>query len=114
MSAKKSFRNSPAMQFLSVSDNEDTTQNTAEPTPAPAEISKTPTPAEEPTPVYTPQSTVPMKRNPEYIETRSKRVQLLMQPSLHDGLRKLAQQKDMSLNDLVHHVMQEYLKHQKK
>ena len=51
----------------------------------------------------------PLKPNPEYIETRSKRVQLLMQPSLHARLKDAAAVHEVSLNDLVHNVLEEYL-----
>lgn len=49
-----------------------------------------------------------MKPNPAYIETRSMRVQLLMQPSLHARLKETARAQDVSLNDLIHQVMEEY------
>lgn len=35
-------------------------------------------------------------------ETKSKRVQLLMQPSLHGKLKVLAEAKEQSLNDFIH------------
>jgi predicted HicB family RNase H-like nuclease len=48
---------------------------------------------------------VPMKRNPFYIETKSKRMQLLLQPSLHIKLKEMAEQKETSLNDLIHTIL---------
>lgn len=47
------------------------------------------------------------KPNPEYIETRSKRVQLLMQPSLYKQLKTRAKREKRSLNDLVHSILEE-------
>ncbi|MEE3451603.1 MAG: hypothetical protein VZR27_13100 [Acutalibacteraceae bacterium] len=47
------------------------------------------------------------KPNPEYIETRSKRVQLLMQPSLYKQLKARAKREKRSLNDLVHSILEE-------
>lgn len=46
------------------------------------------------------------KPNPEYIETRSKRVQLLMQPSLYKQLKARAKREKRSLNDLVHSILE--------
>ena len=47
------------------------------------------------------------KPNPEYIETRSQRVQLLMQPSLYKQLKARAKREKRSLNDLVHSILEE-------
>ena len=47
------------------------------------------------------------KPNPEYIETRNKRVQLLMQPSLYKQLKARAKREKRSLNDLVHSILEE-------
>lgn len=78
--AKKTFKDNPALQFIS-------------------------TPAEEAT---APASSVPMKRNPLYIETRSKRLNLLIQPSLHSKLKAMAEAQDKSINDLIHTVLENY------
>lgn len=48
------------------------------------------------------------KVNPGYIETRSKRVQLLMQPSLYKKLSKAAKKQKRSVNDLIHTILEEY------
>jgi len=56
---------------------------------------------------------VPMKRNPLYIETKSKRVQLLMQPSLYSRLKEIAVQKGTSVNDLIHTVLEQSAKKSK-
>ncbi len=135
MSPKKSFKNSPAMQFLSIQGEDDTqkvTPATKEINTAEAPAQETPTP-QEPQNTFSPQIITdtkekdlpkavlsppakqaeapppPIKRNPEYIETRSKRVQLLMQPSLHGTLRTLAQQQNISVNDLIHQVMEAHV-----
>ena len=52
------------------------------------------------------QANVPMKPNPLYVETRSKRLQLLMQPSLHQKLKARAAARGQSLNDLIHQVLE--------
>lgn len=51
---------------------------------------------------------VPMKPNPLYVETKSRRVQLLVKPSLHARLRARATAQDMSLNDLIHTILEQY------
>jgi hypothetical protein len=48
--------------------------------------------------------------NPLYIETRSKRLQLLVQPSLLDKLKGKAKAEGRSVNDLVHSILEEALR----
>ena len=54
------------------------------------------------------QPAVPMKLNPLYIETKSRRLQLLVQPSLHRELKGRATAQGLSLNELIHTVLREY------
>ena len=49
------------------------------------------------------------KLNPEYIETRSKRLQLLVQPSLLEKLRARAKREGRSVNDLIHSILEDAL-----
>jgi hypothetical protein len=42
-----------------------------------------------------------IKTNPLYLEAKSRRVQLLMQPSLFDTLKNLATEKGVSVNELI-------------
>lgn len=53
---------------------------------------------------------IPMKPNPLYIETRSQRVNLLMQPSLVKAIKEEAQRRSVSMNELIHSVLENYLK----
>lgn len=84
---KKSFTNgnNPAVQFISNAQEEinETVQ---------AEVTQ-------PTEGY--------KLNPMYIETRSKRVTVLMQPSLHDRIKQQADYKGMKVNDYIHKLLDE-------
>ena len=84
MSQKKSFKSdlNPAMQFISV----------------PQETSDKPQ-----------KITESQKAKPIYPETRSKRLQLLLTPSLHDNLKKIAQSENRSLNDLINSILESYL-----
>ena len=79
--AKKSFKDNPALHFIT------RPGAAAKPKPDPAAGS------------------APVKLNPLYVETKSKRVQLLMQPSLHARLKDLAAGHGRSFNDLVHEVL---------
>lgn len=82
---KKSFSENinPAMQFISAPIVED----------PPIEKSKIPE---------------GFKVNPLYIEKKSKRVQLLLQPSLLELLRKKAKSDEKSLNETAHHILREF------
>lgn len=93
MAQKKSFKAdlNPAMQFISTSV---TAEERAE---APATTSTAPAPEG-------------YKVNPLYIETKSKRLQLLVQPSLLDKLKGKAKAEGRSVNDLVHSILEEALR----
>lgn len=43
-------------------------------------------------------------------EAKSKRVHLLMQPSVHNALKLKAEEQGKSFNDLVNNILVEYLK----
>jgi hypothetical protein len=49
------------------------------------------------------------KVNPLYVETRSRRMQLLLQPSLYDKLKQQANQKGESVNGLVNSLLEDAL-----
>lgn len=48
------------------------------------------------------------KVNPAYIETKSRRVQLLMQPSLYAQIKELASGAGCSVNDFIHNILNDY------
>lgn len=53
---------------------------------------------------------MPMKRNPEFIEVKSKRLQLLMQPSLHSAIKTLlADKEELSVNEKIHSILKDYV-----
>ena len=94
--SKKSFADAnPAMAFISTAEN---TEDFALTQPTKEELE-----AKENS------SSVPMKRNPEYIETKSKRVQMLMQPSLYDAIKKEATAKDISVNEIMHEILKNHV-----
>lgn len=82
MAQRKSFRNeiSPAMQFISPNGADDGVH------PA----------------VDVPEG---HKRNSLYTETKSKRVQLLLQPSLYMRVKEMAARRGVSVNELVHSIL---------
>lgn len=49
------------------------------------------------------------KRNPEFIEVRSKRVQLLLQPSVVDRMKALAKSEGASINEMYNRAVAYYL-----
>jgi len=92
MASKKTFKGSlenPAELFIS------------KPVEAPAETKEQETPATAPK---------GYRVNPLYIETKSKRLQLLVQPSLLDKLKGKAKAEGRSVNDLVHSILEEALR----
>jgi hypothetical protein len=91
MAQKKSFKadlTNPAMQFISTPAEEREVDTTTVTAPAPEGY----------------------KVNPLYIETKSKRLQLLVQPSLLDKLKGRAKAEGRSVNDLVHSILEEALR----
>lgn len=87
--AKKTFKDNPALQFISTPEEEEIKEVALE------------------IPPKTPEG---YKLNPLYIETKSRRLQLLMQPSLHAKLKDMAKDKKISVNELIHTVLEEYTK----
>lgn len=85
MASKKSFKTelkNPAMSFISNPEPE--------------------------TPAEPKQETAPSgyKKNPMYVETKSRRVQLLMQPGLYEKVRARASGEGKSFNDYVHALLE--------
>lgn len=46
------------------------------------------------------------KISPYFIEKRSKRLQLLLQPSLYEKIKMRADRKGCSVNDLIHNILE--------
>lgn len=87
---KKTFKEtiSPAMQFIT--------------RPEPEEVAPPADRPEAPPEGY--------KLNPLYIETRSKRLQLLLQPSLYARIKERADLQGQSVNDLIHTILEDATK----
>lgn len=82
--AKKNFKNNPVMNFISQPD--------PEPTP----------------PVTSQKAPEGYKINPAYIETKSKRVQILIQPSVYDSLKAKAKDEGISTNEAINEAIRRY------
>jgi len=87
MATKKSFKDNPALQFLSTPQEEETAQPEAVQKPAKAPAG--------------------YKLNPLYIETKSKRLQLVLQPSLLAKVKERAKEQGLSVNEFVHRILEE-------
>ena len=88
---KKSFKDNPALQFISA--NEEGKQENQEmsvPEKAPKGY----------------------KINPAFIETKSRRLQLVLQPSLFIRVKKCAKNEKISINEYVHRILNEATKTQ--
>ncbi len=100
MAGKKSFtgQKNPALAFISAQEPESGTE------------------AKEPHKADTASSTVKMKAtdapegfkaNPLFVETKSRRMQLLVQPSLYEAIKARATAEGLSVNELVHTLLED-------
>lgn len=100
---KKDFKsNNPVMQFIS--------QESVERTEA-QEISKTDKNENIPQDTAEIEIKIPdgYKINPAYVETKSKRLQSLIQPSVYDKVRDIAKNKGISVNEAVNEALKKYI-----
>lgn len=90
---KKSFiKDNPALQFISAVDTEE------------GSVSEEREPA---IPHSRPAEKLPegYKRNPLLVETKSRRLQLVLQPSLFERVKAKAKASGLSVNEYVHQVL---------
>ena len=88
--AKKSFKDNPALQFISAAGPEE-----QEPVQVPVQEHT----REDPPAGY--------KVNPLYVETKSRRLQLVLQPSLYGRVKAGAAAAGLSVNEYVHRILDE-------
>ena len=79
MATKKTFKDNPALRFLSVPEEEEKASGKA------------------------PDG---YKLNPMYVETRSRRLQLVLQPSLYEKVRERATAEKISVNEYIHRILE--------
>ncbi len=101
--SRKSFTDAnPAMAFISTAKEQEEfalTQPTKEELEAKLD----------PEPLKKVSNGVPMKKNPEYLETKSKRVQMLMQPSLYNSIKERAEKEGVSVNEMMHEILKTHV-----
>lgn len=84
---KKSFKNNPALQFITNTENSDVqTENIP--------LTKTPEPKEG------------YKINPLYIETKTRRLQLILKPSVYEKVKANAVANKLSVNEYIHQILE--------
>ena len=90
---KKSFKGNPALNFITTPEPEEPTEQVQESVEVsvPAKIPNTP-PAG-------------YKMTPMYVETKSRRFQRVVQPSLYNRVKKAAQKEGKSVNEYVHYIL---------
>lgn len=116
----KSYRNNPALQYISSSLVEEATQSSMEAAPVPepqAAPAPLPVPPAEavrkapakPAPRREKAAALEVPMKPVYVEVRSKRFNALMQPSLYRNLARLAARDGVSVNELMHRILEAYV-----
>ena len=97
MAPKKTFKGqaNPALAFISTpAQPQAGTVADREPTSSKPQIRKSDAPAG-------------YKVNPAFIETKSRRIQLLFQPSLHQAVKEIAEARGQSVNEFIHETLEE-------
>lgn len=92
---KKTFKDNPALQFISTAKEEEQEVK---------QEHKVPTTAKAPE---------GYKLNPLYVEVKSRRLQLILQPSLFDRVKREAEKSGLSVNEYVHRILDEATKGEK-
>lgn len=88
---KKTFMDNPALAFISADPDAEERE------PQAPEIS----------PERPPEG---FKRNPLYVETKSRRLQLVLQPSLYNRVKAGAAASGLSVNEYVHQILEKATK----
>lgn len=96
--AKKSFKDNPALMFISGAD--ETGEQEAQTEQAEAQAQKATPKA--PTGVQAPAG---YKYNPLYVETKTKRLQLVLQPSVFERIKARATESGLSVNEYCHQIL---------
>lgn len=94
MASKKSFKTAlnPAAQFISI-----------------PEAQEEPTPSAAPERLGAFEAPEGYKVNPAYIEKKTRRLQLLMRPSLYDRLKAKAEAEGQSVNEMIDILLEDAL-----
>lgn len=90
---KKSFKDNPALQFISSAGTEEIHEQDQQISPQATDPART-----------APEG---YKINPKFIELKSKRLQLVLQPSLLARVKERAKAQKLSVNEYVHRILDE-------
>ena len=102
MSLKKSFKDNPALQFITETTDDSENKQNITVDAIQEKVSKSHQPLSRES-KYFPQG---YKINPElYVETKSRRLQLIIQPSLYDRVKSAANKEELSVNEYIHRVL---------
>lgn len=85
---KKSFKDNPTLQFISTPEEPEEQQEVI----APSRSQVEPPPEG-------------YKINPLYVETKKRRLQLVLRPSLYDKIKSGASRQGISVNEYVHRIL---------
>lgn len=111
MTSKKSFKRSePALAFITGAEEEASRPPKAKSTSKPATKKATAPKSPKAKPTTKDREGAPegYKLAPQYIETKSKRVQLLIQPSLYDAVKAKASSLGISTNEAISEALKAY------
>ena len=111
MAGKKSFagQKNPALAFISVQEpQEERAEDEAKATRKSA--AKEPDTASSAAHVKTTDAPEGFKANPLFVETKSRRMQLLVQPSLYEAIKARATAEGQSVNELIHSILEAAIK----
>ena len=102
---KKTFKDNPAMQFITPPEEEaDAQEETPEELQEEKPKAKRPTAAPKAAGGINPPEGYRM--NPIFVETKSKRVQLVLQPSLYERAKEKAWREHLSVNEYIHQLIE--------
>lgn len=99
---KKSFKDNPALQFISSTEPELTESAELEKIQPEKNPQERPKVTSQPRPIKKPPKGY--KLNPIYVETKSRRLQLVLQPSLYDRVKAKTITAGLSVNEYIHQV----------
>ena len=106
-------KNNPALAFISQQEAKpEEAQEPIQEMAAPEQTDNKQQTEEKPKVTPEPANNPPMKRL--YVETKSKRVQLLMQPTLHKRLKRLANDNELSFNEFIHSTLEAFADEEEK
>lgn len=90
---KKSFKGNPALNFITTTEKEEQLEHEDSFIDTDAILKRIETPP------------TGYKIDPRFVETKSRRLQLVLQPSLYERVKKAAKDEGLSVNEYVHQIL---------